>query len=423
MANMLAGRRNTYSTLGGAPAVPPTAVPQTAPTSGRTGVYNTLQQPSALQRASVSPAAIGGMTQQPAQDPRITPTPSPMGGYAGPTSRVGGAWGQAAYGGPTNRLAVNWDYQSSPEYQFRLAEAQKALQRQLGSRGRLDSTYGYDILGRQASQIAGEEVDKQYGRALGAEATNYGRGFQEEGIAYGRGVDLGERNLNREQINYGRGVGEEQTRYGREQFRNQEDYNRYLQANQINYGRGFQEEGRDYGRQFQLGEQDWMRNMQLANLAFQASNPQYGASYGNALGNLYNQQGQNLAYNAQQQGAVQGNLLQSLLNSGYTYLQAQEMMRQMPQQQAPGIPEYAQGYNPGAGAGPGYVPPMQAPNMAGVGGPSAGQYQASQFNPQVGQIGQYGNPVNYDPYQSQYGGLPGAGQRPPSEQVDVTLKF
>ena len=364
----------------------------------------TLPQ-TAQQQPAVSPAAGANMSQLPSQQSsRVNIPQAPA--YGGPTTRVGQAWGQPAYGGPTNRLAVNWDYQASPEYQFRLNEAQKALRRNLMAKGRLDSTYGYDVLGRQASQIAGEEVDKQYQRALGAEATNYGRGFTEEGVAYGRGVDLGERNLNRENINYGRGTAEEQARYARDI----ENANRYLQGNQINYGRGWQE-----------GEQDWMRNMQLAQLAFQASNPGYGASYGNALGNLYSNQGYNMAGIAQNQGAVQGNLLQSLLNSGYTYLQAQEMMQRMqPTQQGQlPLPDYG---TPGMGAGGLYSPNLQAPS--GAINPQSQQYNPF-ANAQIQPVGQYGSQVNTNPYMSQAYYPTGSYAQSPGmrEQVDVTLKF
>lgn len=389
-------RLSTYNTLGGSRTM-------LNPAFGNDPYAGAVQQPA------TSPAAAASMNQLPSQQSSRVDIPmAPQ--YGGPTTRVGQAWGQAAYGGPTNRLAVNWDYQASPEYQFRLNEAQKALKRQLMAKGRLDSTYGYDVLGRQASQIAGEEVDKQYQRALTAEGTNYGRGFTEEGLAYNRGVDVNERNLNRENINYGRGVSEEQARYQRDI----ENMNRYLQGNQINYGRGFQE-----------GEQDWNRNYQLAQLAFQASNPGYGASYGNALGNLYSNQGQNLAGIAQDRGAVQGTMLQSLLNSGYTYLQAQEMMKGMQQAnvyQGQPVPTVGEIGSYGGGAPPGWA--LAQPNIPTPGGYSP--YGSSQVaGMQPGPIGQYGSSVNTNPYLSQP--TYGRGQGPQSpglrEQVDVTLKF
>lgn len=178
-----------------------------------------------------------------------------------------------------NYLPETWDYTQSPEYQQRLAWAQRDLNRQLLAMGRSDSTGGINAMARQQAEIAGQEIDKQYQRAINA---------------------------------------------------NMENYNRMFGANQVNYGRAVGEDETGWNRAWNLGEQDWNRNWQLANLGFDATRT--GVSSGNqtglALADLLSGNGANQASLALRSGAVSADQIQGLLNAGWTYLQIEQLIGQ-----------------------------------------------------------------------------------------------
>lgn len=291
-------------------------------------------------------AAVGGnaMASRGAQLPAIqgnmTTTPNvlataPTGGTFSPQQPTNPmAYGPNGGGLRVNPnyLPENWDYRQSPEYQQRLAWAQRDLNRQLLSMGRSDSTGGINAMARQQSEIAGQEIDKQYQRALQANMTNYGRMF-------GANVE-----------NYGRTRGEDQTGWDRAAYLDQTGWNRGAY----------------------LGEQDWNRNWQLANLGFNATNTgvQSGNQTGMALANLLSGNGANQASLALQRGVVSADRIQSLLNAGWTFLQIDQLFG---------------GQQGGAPAGstlggvPGAVQPtLPAYSGAGIGNPG-GSYQGASY--------------------------------------------
>lgn len=221
-----------------------------------------------------------------AMQPQGLPQPAPAGTNALVGSSYGGGRGDwQGYGPNAGGLRVDptylpevWDYQESPEYRNRLAWAQRDLNRLLLSRGRSDSTGGINALARQQSEMAADEIDKQYQRALQANMANYGR---------------------------------------------------YFGANTENYGRTRGEDETGWNRAAYLGEQDWNRNWQLANMGLNATTTgvQSGNSTGMALANLLSQNGANQASLAIQRGLVSADTIQALLNAGFTYLQIEQMIR------------------------------------------------------------------------------------------------
>jgi len=100
-------------------------------------------------------------------------------------------------GGPNARVPEIWDFQDSPQYQFRQKQAQRDLNRILMARGRSDSTGGINALARRADEIAADEIDKQYNRALNANLLNYGRDYTEDERDYGRFFSEDDRDFNR----------------------------------------------------------------------------------------------------------------------------------------------------------------------------------------------------------------------------------
>src|SRR5262245_31358657 len=173
-----------------------------------------------------------------------------------------GDYRQALYN-QTNVNRVNpfympeeWNYKESPEYQWRLQQALKNANRQNLALGRQNSTFGLNAMNRVASDIAAEEVDKQYQRAA---------------------------------------------------FANQQNWNRMFGTNVENYGRGFRE-----------GEQDWNRNYALAQLGFGATTA--GVNSGNAMAgsvaNLLSHYGATDALLALSRGDVNADFFTQLLTSG-----------------------------------------------------------------------------------------------------------
>jgi hypothetical protein len=67
------------------------------------------------------------------------------------------------------------DYQTDPGYEFRLAEGQKALDRQAAARGGLISGGALKAASRYGQEMGSQEFQNAYQRAMAQEATNYNR--------------------------------------------------------------------------------------------------------------------------------------------------------------------------------------------------------------------------------------------------------
>lgn len=363
------------------PPAGPASVPAT------TG-YQAAPAVTGPNRAAVRSAQTARVTQTPTAAPvAAAPAAAPVAGGFQTTpgaSRVAPQYvPRGTYQGPTDRLDVQWDYKSSPEYQFRLDEAQKALNRQLASRGRSNSTFGVNALAKQAALIAGEEVDKQYARARSAEQENYGRGFTEEGVGYGRGFESDRENWGRylgsEGINYGRDVSEDERAYGR--FWNEDDreFNRNALLTQM--GQRAAElasgQGIGYGRDV-MGQGNLYTN-QLLNMllgygdAMGRNEWQYANPYLDMLG----QGGMNNALLWANMGALPMDIMRLMGRGGRGYGGG-----------SPGGVPYGDLWNPGEGGPYGGIP------GAGAGAP--------------GPMGEATGPIEFMPWDAPpYAGLPG----------------
>lgn len=262
------------------------------------------------------------------------------GGFSSvPTGGWGGAGGLRVN---PSYLPEQWDYKQSPEYQQRLAWAQRDLNRQLLNMGRSDSTGGINAMARQQAEIAGQEIDKQYQRALAANMENYGRYF------------------NANQANYGRTVGEDQTGWDRA---------RYLDETAFNRGN-------------LMGEQDWNRNFQLANMGLGATTTgvQSGNAAGANLATLLSQNGANQASLAVQRGIISADRIQALLNAGWSYFQINEMVKGMGSGSNPNVMYGSSAYNAPLGGAYGTAPSLPAYNAAGIGNPAGGNMYSGGYD-------------------------------------------
>jgi hypothetical protein len=71
------------------------------------------------------------------------------------------------------------DYQTDPGYAFRLAEGQKALDRQAAARGGLISGGALKAASRYGQEMGSQEFQNAYQRAMAQEGTNYNRALTE----------------------------------------------------------------------------------------------------------------------------------------------------------------------------------------------------------------------------------------------------
>lgn len=257
--------------------------------------------------------------------PALPPPPSSnaMAGYPGGR---GNYMGYGPNGGglrvDPNYLPEYWDnYQDSPEFKWRLAQAEKAMNRRLLSFGRSDSSGGHNIMGNLYSDITADERDKQYQRNLMANTENY------------------QRYLGANNINYGRTQSEDQT----------------------GWNRAWDIDNRDWTRSNYLGEQDWNRNFALANMGFDATRSGVGAGSAAsvALAQLLNENGANQASLALSSGRVSADMISSLLSSGFGFDQIEKL--------------FGGGTPLGGVPGPG-APPPPPPSGAGVGDPTRRDY-------------------------------------------------
>ena len=94
--------------------------------------------------------------------------------------------------GQMNELAaqgINMDYESNPAYQWRQAQQQEEINRQLASRGLYGSSEGLGILGDANMALSGEEADKQYLRGVDDYNRQYGNLTNQYNYGYGSLLD------------------------------------------------------------------------------------------------------------------------------------------------------------------------------------------------------------------------------------------
>jgi len=126
-----------------------------------------------------------------------------------------------------NRLA---DITQDPSYQFRKAEQDRAINRNMAGMGKLMSGNRLEELMARSGDLASQEYSAGYGRNIqdyelerAREAAGYGRdltGFEQNRLAessrYGRDVDAYNAAASREALGYGRGVDAYGRAYGQE---------------------------------------------------------------------------------------------------------------------------------------------------------------------------------------------------------------
>lgn len=215
-----------------------------------------------------------------------------------------------------------------PGYQFRLTEGQKALESSAAKRGGLLSGGTGKALQRYGQDLASQEYEKAYSRALGRNELTYGRALTENRDVYGRSLS------------------ENQMRYERGLQGNELGYSRALQGNQLNYGRAYQQNADQYGRgrdQYttNLATLTGLRNQnfnELASLAGvgQTANTQLatlGSNYGtNAANTLTSGAAAEAAGRVGAANAIGGGLT-GAGNAAQNYLQYLLAQRQLEQRQ------------------------------------------------------------------------------------------
>ena len=370
---LMTARTSQFGAISGAQPQPAAPAPAPAPVPAPTAPVSTMdarQRYNAGFQPTVTPDARAATFNQiqnfvppsPPSTPAATGfTEAPgSGGVVQPTPPVNALSGRGDYMGygpnggglrvDPNYLPEQWNYQESPEYLWRQQQAERGLNRLLLNRGRSDSLGGLNALANQRSQIAGEEVDKQYQRALAANTANYARylGANVENYGRTRGED---------ETAYGRAMGENVLNYNRQYQLGERDWNRDAYVDQTQYNRQYQLGERDWNRQFQMGEQDWNRNFALAGLGYNAT--QSGVQSGNAasfaLATLLSQNGANQASLALTSGAVSADTIKRLLDIGMSFTDIEGLFGSS----GGAVP---QGYNPtGATA-----PALPAPSVGGL---------------------------------------------------------
>lgn len=147
------------------------------------------------------------------------------------------------------------DLNSDPSYQFRKAEQERAINRNMGAMGKIASGNRLDEIMKRSGEMASQEYAAAYGR----NQKDYNLNADAEDRRYGRDTDQYTRQYNQDIDQYGRDL----TAYNADKSR----------ENAL-YGRGVDDYGRAYG-----AEGDWLnRESSLADIGQTAVNS------GNALG-------------------------------------------------------------------------------------------------------------------------------------------
>jgi hypothetical protein len=168
-------------------------------------------------------------------------------------------------------------------YKWKQDQAQKNALQGLAARGLSGSKYGMSTLGQAQMQVAADEAEKQYGRAMdkfGVSKDLYGISRDVYGMDYQQKSDL-----------YGRTAEQQNALYGREYTKESDMYNRMAD-----------QQARQYERDYGLKSDNWNRSYQGAMAKYQAASDNYNRAFQNAsysdnlrmqqLANTYNMSSQ-----------------------------------------------------------------------------------------------------------------------------------
>lgn len=212
-------------------------------------------------------------------------------------------------GGEISRFDPNSiDMYADPSYQFRVAEGENAINRNMAGMGKVMSGNRLGELQKYGQDMASKEYGAMYGRALddyqmrrAAEEAQYGRdvtaydaGYRREGDIYNRGLQAYDIARQGEQDQYGRAV----DAYKMRALEEDAGYNRGLQRYNIAYGTEADYLNRLSGISG-VGQNTAMGGAQIgqgyanniSNLQVQGGQAQAAGTMGryNALGNMVNQ--------------------------------------------------------------------------------------------------------------------------------------
>jgi hypothetical protein len=155
--------------------------------------------------------------------------------------------------------------ESDPTYQWKLKQAQDAIDKFTASRGGYASRAAGDMLSEAQMGISADEASRQFGRAKDIYGLDYGRTVNQYGLESQRAKDL-----------YGMGTQRATDLYGMGTQRGKDIYGAgYGKAKDL-YGMGTQRATTQYGA-------DYGRGMDLYGLGTQRAKDIYGADYGKLM--------------------------------------------------------------------------------------------------------------------------------------------
>jgi hypothetical protein len=243
------------------------------------------------------------------------------------------------WGLQTQATAMNpWDFQfkppsgeqllaNDPGYAFRMSEGQKALEASAAARGGLFSGATGKALTDYSQNLASQEYDKAWNRALGMNQLDYTRALQQDQDLFSRGLATTDRA-------YDRALRYDTDAFNRSLLENQLNYDRLSQADALGYGRAQQQSQDEYLRGLEeyktnLASQLGLRQQAFNELSSLAGLGQTTNSLLANLGaNLGTQQGNNILSGAASNAAGQvgassawGNALSGLGGAGNSALQ------------------------------------------------------------------------------------------------------
>jgi hypothetical protein len=87
-------------------------------------------------------------------------------------------------------LGGDYDVTQTPGFDWRMDQMSKNLNRELGSRGRRNSTFGMNVMSDAYQDLIGREYADQYNRVGSLANTGYNAAGAQSGLAAGRGINL-----------------------------------------------------------------------------------------------------------------------------------------------------------------------------------------------------------------------------------------
>jgi hypothetical protein len=264
---------------------------------------------------------------------------------------------QYAFSAPNGQELLSRD----PGYAFRQEEARKAIDASAAARGGLLSGSTLGALQRQSQDLASQEYQNAYNRALGENQLRYGRGLtqtQEDyqrqlaanQLGYGRATEqqqlgyqqgLGAQGFNwqtalqGQQNQFNQGITAQQWEQQQRQKYETDMYQRMLEQQKMRYGMDVSQNATDYERQQALYKQQlaqsllpWEQNATLASLGAQVTGQlgNQGIASSSGISNLLGQLGSAQAGGATNQANSWMNALQNVGNAGQGYLQNQSLL-------------------------------------------------------------------------------------------------